>query len=583
MNIRTGLIVALWFIIQIKFFLVTFFECGIPFFWPAIVHTAIFLLFMFSLACLLKGKRSLYYLLIVNILCTVLLNIDWIYSLAFNGMFPGVSALKSSKEMLGWMSSVEPMLRSTMFALYIDIVVIAVVIYRYTAAKTIRCSMRNFGVVLAVMLCFVILAYFSYAKDFYSLDQYQPGIKSTQKMKVFGVIGYPIIEYISTLRNESGQPLTAQEQTQLAAWHDWNDEKLPHNKYFGLFKGKNLIVMQVESLESFQMFQSVYGQEITPNLNKIVKKYWYFSEFRAQEFNSSTADGELAANVSCFPFADTAFEAYPKNKYNAFPRIFEAMGYATYSLHGDNATTWNWPDGERGMGYQKIEYSRDFKDVNLIYANGSIPDAEFLPQVVDRIAGLKKPFETYVETGFSHIPFDLPDSDKQLKLPGKLDNSGLGRYFQMFRYVDTALGKYIAELDKRGVFKDTVLIMYGDHPSIHKYYDVKTFSCEGNWWQDNAHRVPFIIITDGIEPMQNKTFGGQVDILPTMCYLFGINYDKYAASVFGRVLLNTKRNFTIVPGDSTMYGTYTDYDKQMMLKALDLSDLSLRKAAWGKW
>lgn len=54
--------------------------------------------------------------------------------------------------------------------------------------------------------------------------------------------------------------------TDINEYFETKKENLPDNEYFGAAKGKNLIYIQVESLENFVIGQKINGQEITPNL-----------------------------------------------------------------------------------------------------------------------------------------------------------------------------------------------------------------------------------------------------------------------------------------------------------------------------
>lgn len=70
--------------------------------------------------------------------------------------------------------------------------------------------------------------------------------------------------------------LTDQDKADINELFEIKKENLPDNEYLGMAKGKNLIYIQVESLENFVIGKTVNGKEITPNLNKLVQKSLYF-------------------------------------------------------------------------------------------------------------------------------------------------------------------------------------------------------------------------------------------------------------------------------------------------------------------
>jgi len=125
-------------------------------------------------------------------------------------------------------------------------------------------------------------------------------------------------------------------------------------KYYGSQKGKNVIIIQVESLENAVINKTIGGQEITPGLNKLAKDGLYFDNFYAQVGPGNTADAEFSTMNSLYPLSDdVVFIAYAKNQYLALPKLLKNNGYGTYSLHGDVPTFWNRANIYPGLGYQK--------------------------------------------------------------------------------------------------------------------------------------------------------------------------------------------------------------------------------------
>ena len=78
-------------------------------------------------------------------------------------------------------------------------------------------------------------------------------------------------------------------------------ENLPNNEYFARSKGKNLIYIQVESLENFVIGQKINGKEITPNLNKLVQSSLYFPNTFEQVNEGTSSDADLMVNTSMLP------------------------------------------------------------------------------------------------------------------------------------------------------------------------------------------------------------------------------------------------------------------------------------------
>ncbi|UXZ09741.1 sulfatase-like hydrolase/transferase [Clostridium perfringens] len=73
-------------------------------------------------------------------------------------------------------------------------------------------------------------------------------------------------------------------------------------------------------------------------------------------------------------------------------------------------------------------------------------------------------------TATSHGPFDLPTNYRELKLPKEIDDTKLGGYLQSLRYTDKMLGEFLNKLKSDGVLDNSIIVIYGDHGGINKYY-----------------------------------------------------------------------------------------------------------------
>ncbi|PWX13817.1 hypothetical protein CYK67_09210 [Clostridium perfringens] len=134
-------------------------------------------------------------------------------------------------------------------------------------------------------------------------------------MDDLGMVGYHEYDLTSYILKKD-KKLSTEEKVEINKWFEENKETLPDNKYKGLGKGKNLIIIQWESLENFAINYKVDGQEITPNMNKLLSNSLYFDNIYEQNKNGTTSDAELMANTSLLPISESAyFIQYPwKNK-----------------------------------------------------------------------------------------------------------------------------------------------------------------------------------------------------------------------------------------------------------------------------
>jgi phosphoglycerol transferase MdoB-like AlkP superfamily enzyme len=201
----------------------------------------------------------------------------------------------------------------------------------------------------------------------------------------------------------------------------------------------------------------------------------------------------------------------------------------------------------------------------------------FFRQVKDIIINQKTPFYDFMVTLTSHSPFNMPERHKQLKLAPSLANTTLGGYFQSINYTDRCLGTFIDELDKSGTLDNTVLVIAGDHDSVHRYFsdEIRSIKPSQNWWLENDSRIPLIIYQKGQAAQVVHTTGGQIDLMPTLLYLFGIDKSQYDSTTFGRNLMNTNRDYAVL-ANGEVKGNVTEAQKTELVKSLEYADKAIR-------
>ncbi|MBE6054495.1 MAG: LTA synthase family protein [Clostridium sartagoforme] len=376
-------------------------------------------------------------------------------------------------------------------------------------------------------------------------------------MSPLGYHGYDLFYYTGINKD-----LTASEIDEIDNWFNANKEDLSDNEYAGYLKGKNLIAIQVESLENFVVGEKVYGQEITPTLNKLLSNSLYFDNIYEQNNSGTSSDADLLVNTSVFPSrVYRTFLTYPWTNYNSLQKILNDEGYTTISTHAELSGSWNWAEPHKVFEADKLWDLNDF-NVDEIIGPG-LSDESYLKQIATKLKDEKEPYYTFIATLTSHGPFEIPDNKKLLDLPKELDENMLGAYFQSIRYTDEAIKLFLEDLDKNGQLDNTVIMIYGDHGGVHKFYeaDIANAPLEGDWWKENDKKIPLIIYNKDIEGNIISNAGGQVDFLPTISYLLGVDKENFQSSSMGRILVNTNRNSTIL-NDGSIMGSPKDSNEE---------------------
>ncbi len=550
-----------------------FFSYGYP---PPLLVYASFIVLILSFAFLLKGRWRVWFFILLNLGISLLMVGDLLYYRGF-GSFLSLYLLKESANLNGTSSSILSMLRLVDFIFVLDVIVMVVAVMRRRKLH----SQTNSSLFLTGVLVLLSIGYIWY--QHYRVDIVDQGVHSilfrecwtpTQTMTDLSPIGYHIYETYVYWKDNRTLKLDGQEKEEISHRFAHDTENLPANKYFGLFKGQNLIFIQVESLENFVINQQINHQEVTPNLNRLLRNSLYFSNFYEQINNGTSSDADLMSNTSVYPVrTGSTFFRFPHNTYNSLPKLMGQAGYATMAVHPDPGSFWNWMPALKAIGFQR---TYDVTHFNVDERIGlGISDRSFLQQVEPMIRTEKQPFYTFMVTLSSHAPFDLPQKYRTLELDKSLEETKLGGYFQSIHYTDAQIGMFLTELDKDGILNNTTVVIYGDHTAIHKYYDdeVKHVTPSQQWWLDDSKRVPLIIYHKGMAGQEIKTIGGQIDTMPTVLYLMGVEPSKFVYTAMGRILVNTKKDFVVL-ADGTFVGKAADQqERNEAIQGLNISNM----------
>ncbi len=543
-----------------------------------------FLLVIVSFGYLAKGKGRLWLLLILNFLCSFLFVFDAVY-LRANGNFLSTQLLRQTGNVNNLWGSIFAMFRPCDIVFFVDIpILVAILIitrkmyYSSPLFTSLKTRLIAFGSLFAMSVAFIIGSY--YAIDVYGNDKYGHIFHTYWKPEATicnaSPLGYHVYDCYVFFADFRPYKISEKDRVDIQKWIDNKKENLPDNNFKGMYKGKNLLVLQVESLENFVIGQSVNGQEITPTLNKLLKNSIYFDNYYTQVNEGTSSDADLMTNTSVFPVRKgSTFFRFPFTEYNTLPRIMEKNGYSTKAIHPDDGGYWNWKEALTNMGFQQCIDAKSFKMDEVIFLG--LSDGSYFRQIKDTIIKQKQPFYNFMVTLTSHSPFEMPKEHQNLKLNSYLEDTRLGGYFQSINYTDRTIGTFLDELDKAGILDNTVVAIYGDHDSVHKYFDdqIKTIKPSQDWWLENDKKIPLILYEKGQTPQVIHTTGGQIDIMPTLLYSFGIDKSEYESTSFGRNLLNTQQDYVLL-ADGEFRGNVDKAKQKELLNGLEYADMAIK-------
>ncbi|MDQ6421833.1 LTA synthase family protein [Paenibacillus sp. LHD-117] len=348
-----------------------------------------------------------------------------------------------------------------------------------------------------------------------------------------GFHGYDIYRY-AKVNWFGAETVTAEQKSETEQWIEELGNRrgrLESDPLFGAYAGSNVLMVQVESLQSFMIGASIGGREITPVLNDLIKESAYFDNFYHQTAQGRTSDADFATSCSMQPLkSGSVFIQYASHDFDCLPETLKNNGYSANVFHPYQGGFWNRNVMYGHMDYDQFYSLKHFElDERLGWALG---DKSFYRQSMDYIAKRDAgvPFYAFLISLTSHHPYKLPKASQKLDVE-ELEGTMMGDYLQSVHYADAALGELIARMKADGLWENTIFALYGDHDS-----SITDWSLYDRFIDDTASplaqeqtikKVPFLIhLPDGAYAGSRDTVGGQLDTTPTLLHLLGISSSR---------------------------------------------------------
>lgn len=309
---------------------------------------------------------------------------------------------------------------------------------------------------------------------------------------------------------------------ELNYWIDNNRELSENNEYTDIFKDKNLIILQSESLSV-----NAINENITPNLFRLKNEGIFFSNFYAPLYPANTSDSEFIIQSSLIPSLNngiTCYEYGDNDFRETLPLLFKNKGYSVNSYHSYFENYYNRNNFHKALGFdnyygleslfidEKIKYEEEYwtDDYKLIeaYLNNRNSDKYY----------------SLIITASGHLPYDrsraqLNDNYLKIKELYPEMNDELAYYYASLMKYDDALGLLINNLNE-----NDVLVIVGDHYPYGLNTEAQSELMPSDY---KKFKTPFIIYTKDIEHKEINKCCSTFDILPTLANMFGFEIKEY--------------------------------------------------------
>lgn len=539
------------------------------------VNPLAFLLVVFSLGLLLKTDYQRPYYFVISLLMTIILYSNAVYYREFTDIIT-LPMLVMSGNMGDLSTSIFELVAWYDIFFFLDIVVIVVFMVKKPSYLTVKKApyrkSKSKYAIIAVVVATIVLA-----GQLDNTDHRTHSFNRDNIIKSLGIYNFYI--YDAYLH------LTTSSQTVFADREDWETieqhlEKYsvePNPELFGAAEDMNVVMVSLESVESFVINETVNGQEITPFLNELIEDSFYFENIYDQSGQGKTSDTEFMMSNSLYPLGRGAvFHTHAENEYAPMQRALQDKGYYTAAYHANSETFYNRDVVYDNFGYDHyydIEYY-EVTDENTV--GWGLKDIDFIEQSMDYMKESPQPFFAKLLTLTNHFPYEL-DAEDQFIEPYDSESDIVNRYFPTVRYTDEAMRVMFEEMQEAGLYENTMFVLYGDHYGIaESHYDELSEYLGYEVTDDEARRldrVPVIIHVPGLGGETIDTVGGHIDVMPTIVNLLGIPEEDHV--MFGRDLLAENRDDFVVQRDGSVITDEVIYTRESCFDAEDGAQLQL--------
>ena len=314
-----------------------------------------------------------------------------------------------------------------------------------------------------------------------------------------------------------------------------------------IYKNANVILLQLESLDSAILFRKHNGLEATPNINRLAKKNTFYDRYFAQH-NTGTVDADYSIITSNYAGAHyTAFTFCNMTGFTSLPRALKKHGYYTSAMHANRATFYNRQTAFRELGFDDFFSRKDFPEPGK--GAWALDDFTFLEHCAARLAEHRQPFFSYIITISSHTPFDFHPGEKNPPEFQDLMPPLVRNYFSSMHFVDSAVGRFMEILDQKGLQKNTIIVLLGDHSSkisAPGYSPLDYLEEKAGDIGEYPEHVPLVFIYPDPMPGRINKYCFPGDVAATVMDCLGFHDDPYPW--LGRSLFSKPSSPVIVQG-----------------------------------
>ncbi|HHU19492.1 MAG TPA: LTA synthase family protein [Bacilli bacterium] len=484
---------------------------------------------VFGITVWLKESKQLKYIRYVSLLGTLILYFNLLFYRNF-GDFLTLPVLFQGSNAGDLGSSTFASLRVQDIFIFIDLVIIWRLTKKDRTDLAVNLVSKQKKLVLSLSILLLLGNYI--LAEIERPQLLQRGFDREYLVKNIGLFNFHIYDLVQQSHSQVQRVFAdGNELFEIVNYVDQNATDQEKTNYYGIAEGKNVIFIALESVQSFVINNTVYGEEITPFLNQLIDDSFYFENFYHQTEQGKTSDSEFIIENSLYPLpSGAAYFTHSSNTLHSTPQILANEGYTSAVFHANTGSFWNRNTMYANIGIDHF-YDINAYEVNEINSVGwGLKDKEFFEQSMKYLTTLPEPYYTRFITLTNHHPFELDEEDATIS---QYDSNSrtLNRYFQTVRYLDESIEEFFELLKEAGIYEDSIIVLMGDHYGISDFHNraMATYLDKDEitpFDHIQLQRVPLFIHIPGHEGEVISDIAGQIDIKPTLLYLLGVDDSK---------------------------------------------------------
>lgn len=301
------------------------------------------------------------------------------------------------------------------------------------------------------------------------------------------------------------------------------------NEYTGIFKGKNLIYITAEGLDTIAI-----DKDITPTLYKMVNSGFIFKNYYQPLFTVSTSDGEYMYLNSLIP-KEGVWSFYRSSNIKmpfSLGTEFNKLGYdAVNAYHDHTYTYYNRDESHPNLGFNIYKGCGNGLETLMNCKRWPESDVEMIDATINDYIDKDK-FMIYYMTVSGHLNYTFSGNSMSYKNKDVVKDlpysDNVKAYIAANVELDRALEKLLGYLTEKGKLDDTVIVISPDHyPYGLKTYELNEVSKTDRSDKFEMFHTSLILYNNAMK--ENKVvekYVSSIDVLPTVYNLFGVNYDS---------------------------------------------------------